>query len=256
VVDQERMPKGQLRFYRRADLIRANSTAVVQAICKEAPQWQDRVFLVPNPLPDSSPKPGTQPPAKQKQILYAGRIHPEKGIHLLVAAFNRIAARLPDWQLVIAGGWSFETGGGGQPYFDSLRRSAQESQVRFTGLLKEEELNEAYQQAALFCYPSLASQGETFGLAVLEAMAWNCVPVVSELACFTDFVRHGENGIVFEADGADGDQALEKALESLMTNPTYRESLAAAAGSVRDTHQPEHIALQILESIKDHQTDG
>ena len=51
VVDVQRMPKGQIRFYRRAACLRANSSAVAQAIAAEAPQLAGLIRTIPNPLP-------------------------------------------------------------------------------------------------------------------------------------------------------------------------------------------------------------
>jgi glycosyltransferase involved in cell wall biosynthesis len=46
----------------------------------------------------------------------------------------------------------------------------------------------------MFVYPCLAEQGETFGLAPLEAVACGAVPIVSDLSCFGDFITPGVNG--------------------------------------------------------------
>ena len=56
------------------------------------------------------------------------------------------------------------------------------------------------EKAQLFIYPSQAKYGETFGLAVLEAMSCGCVPIVSSLPCFQDFIRSGIEGIILDAN--------------------------------------------------------
>jgi len=73
--------------------------------------------------------------------------------------------------------------------------------------------------ATLFCYPSLAEKGESFGLAALEAMACGTPPLVSSLECFRDFVSEGRTGWVFDHRGADPEAALAKALEAAMADP-------------------------------------
>jgi glycogen synthase len=37
----------------------------------------------------------------------------------------------------------------------------------------------------------VAETGEAFGVAPIEAMAYGCAPLVSNLACFRDFIEDG-----------------------------------------------------------------
>ncbi|MBK8284626.1 MAG: glycosyltransferase [Ahniella sp.] len=55
-----------------------------------------------------------------------------------------------------------------------------------------------YRAHATFVYPSIATQGETFGLAPLESMSCGAVPIVSNLPCFTEYLSAGENGWVVD----------------------------------------------------------
>jgi glycosyltransferase involved in cell wall biosynthesis len=89
VASVERMPRGQLRFYRNSVYFRANSTPVLKAILKEIPSAISRSFVVPNPLPYTL-KNQTSWNDKEKTILYVGRVHPEKGIDILLEAFNAV----------------------------------------------------------------------------------------------------------------------------------------------------------------------
>ncbi|HMN13056.1 MAG TPA: hypothetical protein PKD55_12100, partial [Bellilinea sp.] len=82
-VDVARMPKGQMRLYGQAARLRANSTPVADAIRREVPaSWNSRVCMIPNPLP-FVPAESVELAEKQPVVLYAGRVHPEKGLHLL-----------------------------------------------------------------------------------------------------------------------------------------------------------------------------
>jgi glycosyltransferase involved in cell wall biosynthesis len=110
----------------------------------------------------------------------------------------------------------------------------------------ENRLIQHYNNASIFVYPSLAERGETFGLAVLEAMAAGCAPLVSDLACFRDFLRAEVNGQVFNHRAADPAGALAAALASMLRD---RESTArirqAAWFTARDFTLPK-IASQFL----------
>ena len=102
-----RFPKGQMRLYRHADRLQTVSSSVAQAIVAEAPAAADRVKVIPYYLTsDPAPLPADAFDAPRDPIvLYLGRVHPEKGVDLLLRAFGDFAGRHPDvpWRLQIAG---------------------------------------------------------------------------------------------------------------------------------------------------------
>jgi glycosyltransferase involved in cell wall biosynthesis len=217
-----RYPKGQMRFYRRAARLQAPSTAIASAIAKEAPQLSQKVYVVPYPAPRANA--AAPPPiiARPKVILYVGRVHPEKGVHLLVDAFIRgTRAAFTDWKLMIVGPTERRFGGGGRQYLGALERSAVESgnRVTFAGsIFDQAELEKAFRSARLFVYPSLAERGESFGLAPLEAMTHGCAVLASKLDCFGDFIRDGETGYVFDHRSKDPSESLRKKMEDVIAD--------------------------------------
>jgi glycosyltransferase involved in cell wall biosynthesis len=63
--------------------------------------------------------------ARAKIVLYVGRVHPEKGVHLLAEAFARLRrGEFADWKLIIVGSTDPREGGGGEAYLRRLRQSA------------------------------------------------------------------------------------------------------------------------------------
>ena len=102
----------------------------------------------------------------------------------------------------------------------------------------------------VFIYPSLAEQGETFGLAPLEAMALGCVPVVSDLQCFKDFIVHKRNGLVFNHRSADNINLLSEAISNLLKDKSLLSELSAEAIKVRKTHAIKTIANRFLEEFE------
>jgi glycosyltransferase involved in cell wall biosynthesis len=217
-----RYPKGQMRFYRRAARLQAPSTAIASAIAKEAPQLSQKVCVVPYPAPRANA--AAPPPiiARPKVILYVGRVHPEKGVHLLVDAFIRgTRAAFTDWKLMIVGPTERRFGGGGRQYLGALERSAVESgnRVTFAGsIFDPAELEKAFRSARLFVYPSLAERGESFGLAPLEAMTHGCAVLASKLDCFGDFIRDGETGYVFDHRSKDPSESLREKMEDVIAD--------------------------------------
>jgi glycosyltransferase involved in cell wall biosynthesis len=242
----QRMPKGQMRLYRRAARFRANSTPVRAAILKEEPLAERRTSLIPNPLTFTDPTP-VDWQAKEKRILYAGRIHPEKGIQLLLEAFRAAKAEsaLKGWSLDIVGPANVAHGGGGINWFKGLLDAHPHKDIMWHGpIFNSDRLNDYYRRASLFVYPSLAEQGETFGLAPLEAMAWGAVPIVSDLACFKDFIQPDVNGFSFDHRNAGGLEALATALKQAVRIDL--KQLGVAATKVRDTHSVHRIATEFL----------
>lgn len=252
VVDVERMPKGQMRFYRRATCLRANSSAVAQAIAQEAPHLVGLVRTIPNPLPFLTPQ--LLAAGREPVILYCGRLHPEKGIALLLEAFRLACARgLSGWTLRLVGPADTAAGGGGLGWLEGLLAGPKAAglPIEWMGpVYGEQELLQLYQQAALFAYPSLAERGETFGLAPLEAMACGAVPIVSDLACFRDFITLGLNGLVFNHRAADPAAQLAQEILNLAHNPERRAAMAEAALAVRMSHHPATIARQFIECFE------
>ena len=217
-----RYPKGQMRFYRHARRLQTVSAPIAKAITGEIPDCEAQVRVIPYPLPFDVPvaEEETLAPSREKWLLYVGRVHAEKGIDLLLDAFQSLLKQgIEDYRLVIVGPWETRLGGGGQAYYNSMRAKAKayESRVDWIGpVFDAEELACYYQKASVFVYPSLAEKGETFGLAPLEAMAYGCPPVVSSLECFRDFIEPGCNGYIFDHRAAGPFKELADTLTRLL----------------------------------------
>ncbi len=248
MVSVERMPKGQMGFYGHAACLRSPSSAVEQAIAREAPHLVRRIRTIPNPLPFLPPQ--VESTERDAVILYCGRLHPEKGIELLIEAFAQACELgLKGWTLRLVGPADTAAGGGGMAWLYGLlvHHKAAGLPIQWLGpIYHERQLLQAYQQAAVFVYPSLAEQGETFGLAPLEAMACGAVPIVSDLACFRDFITPGVNGLVFNHRAAEGAYLLANHFLDLAAEPTRRAAIANAALAVRQSHHPATIASEFL----------
>ncbi|XAM00174.1 glycosyltransferase [Phycisphaeraceae bacterium D3-23] len=105
-------------------------------------------------------------------LLFVGRMHPVKGLDLLITAFAR--ARPANTALVLVGS-------GEAAYVDRLKRlatkSGMSSHILFTGMLHSEEKLQAYIDADLFVLPS---HHENFGLVVVESLACGTPVLLSD----------------------------------------------------------------------------
>ncbi len=243
VVMPGRMPKGQYRLYRRLSRVIATSTPVRERVIAEnaALAGIAKIYGYPIAWDVMAQARPTTAPGAGITIGFAGRLHPEKGVDLLVDALLLLQGdtSLPQWRAALCGPDAVSAGGGGPNYLRALEgrlRSAlpaDQWSIR-PPLYAEPALAAFYGSIDIFCYPSLAAQGETFGVAVAEAMAAGAVPVVSGLSCFRDFVQAGVNGLTFDHTAPDAAAQLAGAIAGLLRDPGRRAALATAAqASVR-----------------------
>ena len=101
----------------------------------------------------------------RRLILFLSRIHPKKGVDLLLRAFARHASEFPDFDLVIAGPDQVELQ-------VQLTKLATElgiaARVHWPGMLSGNAKWGAFRSAEFFALPS---HSENFGIVVAEAMA-------------------------------------------------------------------------------------
>jgi glycosyltransferase involved in cell wall biosynthesis len=246
-----RFPKGQMRFYGRAARLQAPSRAVADAITTEGPKLASKVAVIPYPAPGSTianrPAPIAQ---RDKSILFVGRVHPEKGLHLLIEAFaSKARTVFADWKLMIVGPVEQKYGGGGAGYLAALKRTAKAAQDRviFRGAVFDPtSLEREFRSAKIFVYPSLAEKGESFGLAPLEAMAHGCAVLVSNLDCFHDFIRDGETGFIFDHRGAKPADALGEKIEQAIVDQALLARVAEAGYDKAAQYSIVRVADQFL----------
>jgi glycosyltransferase involved in cell wall biosynthesis len=246
-----RYPKRQLKLYRNA-VLQTVSEPIRQAILAEIPSAADRVRVIAYPLAERYLRPEVG--AATKTILYTGRVHPEKGVHLLVQAFTHLSpSDRVGWKLQIVGPSEIAYGGGGEKYLADLRAASAPAgdNVEFVGrVFDENRLIEYYNAARIFVYPSLAERGETFGLSVLEAMAAGCAPLVSDLACFRDFVQPEINGQIFNHRAADPREKLVAALTSMLRDDQSTQRIRQAAWLTARNYTLPKIADQFLSDFE------
>jgi glycosyltransferase involved in cell wall biosynthesis len=248
-----RLPKGQVAFYRGVDRIYAPSASVAAEIT--AGWASERTRTIGYPIDWNLHARAASKVGSPLIVGYAGRLHPEKGIELLVEAARILAKRpgLPDWRLRIVGPSSVNQGGGGKEWFDALKTAAASTSGRRIEWLEPEfdpqRLATLFGSMDIFCYPSLATKGETFGVSIAEAMAARCAVVVSALGCFSDLVDNGSTGLVFDQTGASPAELLADCIGRLMVDPALRLSLAVHGQEQAHHFDYQTVAANILADL-------
>jgi len=141
------------------------------------------------------------------RLLFLGRIHPKKGLALLIPAWSRLALGHPDWELVIAG----PDEGGHLAEVRSLAASlGLADRVMFTGMVQGEAKIRLLHSADLFVLPSFS---EGFPMSVLEALACG-VPVVATRESNVGEVLSSGGGWECDAEAESLTRMLGQALQA------------------------------------------
>jgi glycosyltransferase involved in cell wall biosynthesis len=127
-------------------------------------------------------------PARERRgpltLLFVGRLVPYKGVELLLRALH-IAAKEEQFSLKIVGGSD-------PVYADFIRNLAVElglqKTVEFVPPVPRDQLVRVYQDAHVFCFPTLSDQ---YGVALLEAMSCGCAPLVTDASGPQEIVADG-----------------------------------------------------------------
>jgi len=129
------------------------------------------------------------------KILYAGQLHPYKGVHTIFEALSILEKgnKLGPCSLTIVGK-------GTEEYTQKLQGLAAtlSMPVEFKGLVPHVSLPEIYREMDVFIFPSIWE--EPFGLTHLEAMS-SGLPVISTAnGGQGEFLENGENSLTFAPD--------------------------------------------------------
>ncbi len=117
---------------------------------------------------------------KDKNVLFIGRVFPQKGLEFLIESASRIVNIDPSVRFIIAGDGVIMS-----DIMDKVSELELERNVLFTGWVSMEEKKRLYSSSDIFVMPS---PFEPFGLTALEAIR-SGVPVLSSQNCgFLDVV--------------------------------------------------------------------
>ena len=107
--------------------------------------------------------------AKERAILFVGRVVSDKGADSFVAACALALPRLPGWRAEMIGADRFGAGHRDTPWIAALRPRAAAAAVAMPGYLPHAQVLAAMARAAIVVVPS--RWDEPFGMTALEAMA-------------------------------------------------------------------------------------
>lgn len=233
---------------RKIDLVVSCSDFVTKYTCEMFPEFEHRCTTVPMGLsPDCYSRhhhkvsPDNPSP---RRLLSVSRIAPEKGIHVLLEAFELIAREDPHATLTLVGPeWiapredivdlclDKAVAAGLDPFYKGsyLLQLKQKlspeaaKRVTFAGLVAHNDVPAYYANSDIYVSATLH---ESFGMSVIEAMAAGLPVVAPRIKAFEDLISDGQTGLLVEEINP---SAIAAAVLKLFKNPELGKSISCAA---------------------------
>lgn len=173
------------------------------------------------------PLPALAASVTDPHLLFVGRFDRIKGGDILIQAFARVAAQHPTCRLTFVG----PDGGVVQPDGSRLRlaetlaalQPAIAGRVSVLGQKTRDEIAALRRQHPITL---IASRYETFGVALIEAMAAGSAVVSTRVGGCAEILRDGETGMLVPSEDP---AALADACLALLADPALVQRLGAAA---------------------------
>jgi glycosyltransferase involved in cell wall biosynthesis len=117
-----------------------------------------------------------------KKVLFLGRVTLQKGPDYFIQAAAKVLKEIPDVTFVMAG-----TGDMLKGMIDLSHNLGIQEHIHFTGFLKGQEVEEAFNEADLYVMPSVS---EPFGISALEAISFDTPVLMSKQSGVGEVVHH------------------------------------------------------------------
>lgn len=221
----ERPGLGHAHNLARTICYRYASAAVVQT--EQIADWfrtrfRIPVHVLPNPVQldtgsDPHNSPGPRGEGRDRILVSVGRLTSQKGFDILIKSFAKLAAKHPDWRLVIYGE------GPDRTVLEKLRVDSMCSdRISLPGLTSD--VQAVLENASLFVLPS---RFEGYPNVLLEALSVGLPVVATDCPGGTrEILADGTYGMLVPPDDV---QAMTTALDTMMSSPALRESYAKNA---------------------------
>lgn len=215
-----------------ADLILSCSDYMTQKITSQFPAHSHKCKTLFNGV-DVQAFNGTRKNGNsaKKNVLFVGRLSPEKGVHVLIEAFKKILADVPEAELHLVGPKNplppqyiitlseeekvhelhkFYNGQNYITYLENLVPASLKDKIIFHDAVSREKIIDYYLEADVLINPSYY---ETFGMSLVEAMSLQVPVIASKVGGMTEVVGDSESGFLVESGNVD---ELAQAMTTLL----------------------------------------
>lgn len=184
--------------------------------------------IIYNPIPNYYFTSHKNTCKKEKLILTVCRAVPRKNLEVAFNAFRKLNLHKKGWRYVHVGGG---------PLLNKLR--ADFPDIEFQGRISEGQKIELLGQASIFLHPNIkiGNDFEGFGLAPVEAIAFDAIPIFGEICGLAELIEDGR----FKTDGSLPNvmrrlkQSVENTDEMQTATASLKELLCRELDAVRQT---------------------
>lgn len=166
---------------------------------------------------------------------FIGRFdEPRKGLAVLLAAIPKIAFKVPNLRILVAGP-------GNASDFEKLVPPELRERITFLGRISEIDKAQFFKSISLYIAPNTGS--ESFGIILAEAMAARTPIVASNLPAFIKLLDDGDSGAIFASEDSDD---LADTILNLLENQDMRQKIALAGYEKAKSFDWNSVGDQIL----------
>ena len=135
-------------------------------------------------------------PKKKKEVLFVGRLVPEKGVQYYIEAVKLLVNRYPEWTFRLIGSFRLGDKENSNSFADGITKKFRSigPQAKFHGFQDQKFVEEKMKNASIVVIPSLWE--EPFGLVVAEAMSNGACVIASKVGGIPEIIK--DNGILIE----------------------------------------------------------
>lgn len=170
---------------KKSDSIITTTKAFANSLVYKIPKEKQKI--IPLGIDTKKFKPNKK--IKKNQILFVGRLIPEKGLHLLMLAMKKVRKEFPNLKLIVA----YQPVYNYPDYYREIK-SLDDGFLVEKKDCSQKELISLYSESKCFVLPTLQ---ESFGLVLLESMACQTPVICFNLPGPASFINK-KNGILIE----------------------------------------------------------
>jgi glycosyltransferase involved in cell wall biosynthesis len=170
--------------FTQAEKLAVVSEVQKQVLIQEYDIPEEKIFVVYNDITFEPENKGYEDLGSGKNILFIGRVTPQKGLLFLIDAAARVSQMDPQVRFIIAGDGA-SNGNMLPQIIEEVAKRGLERQVVFTGWVNTEAKKQLYKTCQLFVMPS---PSEPFGLTALEAIRSGVPAIASNTSGFVGVV--------------------------------------------------------------------
>lgn len=150
---------------------------------------------------------------KENNVLFVGRLSAQKRLDRLLFIWRELYQTFSNWKLVIVGNGE---------YSDTYKELAKELHLKNIEFIGQHPSEDYFKKSKIVC---MTSSHEALPMVLIEAQKYGCVPIAyNSFEAATDIIENGYNGLLIKPFKQ---KEYAKALSTLMSEESYRESLAA-----------------------------